>query len=384
MSSTGNHAIVFGASGISGWEACRQLLSYPTAITFSQVTGLTNRPLTREAALLPLDLRLGLFAGLDLQKPVDEVVKDLSKIPHIETVTHVFYYAYKHIEDPVEFNKVNTTMLETAIIALTKIGAPLKHVMLQTGAKGYGAEYYGQVEFPPIPLKESTPRLPEPYASQIFYYSQVDVLKRLSVGKSWTFSEVRPDNIIGFVPNFNSMNEAQVFGVYLSLYRAVHGEGAEVPFPATNAAYKIMTTEASTGTLAKFQIHVSLNDDKFENGEAFNVGDKAASFETKWPAMAAYFGLEGVPPKQDNPQDAMEKWVHDHVETWAKLEGRYGLRAGAIEGTGWWFGNIVIWAFFDRPFDLTKMKRVGFEEDGDTVKGYYAAWDLYKKAKIIP
>ncbi|KZT37923.1 hypothetical protein SISSUDRAFT_808400 [Sistotremastrum suecicum HHB10207 ss-3] len=382
--SNGYHALVFGASGISGWEACRQLLTYPTASTFSQVTGLTNRPLTREAALLPLDPRLRLISGVDLQKSVEELITDLTQIPNIQTVTHVFYYAYKQVEDKVELNKVNTQMLETAITGLIKLNAPLKHVMLQTGGKAYGPEFYGQVPFPPIPLKESTPRLPEPYASQIFYYSLVDVLARLSQGTSWTFSEVRPDNIIGFAPNFNAMNEAQIFGVYLSLYRAVYGQGAEIPFPSTKTAYKIMTTESSTETLIRYQIHLALHPDKFANGEAFNEGDKAASFETKWPAMAAYFGLKGVPPKEDNPQDAMEKWVWKHKDVWDKLEKEYDLKPGAIEGTGWWFGNFVIWAFWDRPYDLSKMKAVGFEEEGDTVKGYYKSWDLYRKAKIIP
>ncbi|KZS98789.1 hypothetical protein SISNIDRAFT_480395 [Sistotremastrum niveocremeum HHB9708] len=122
--------------------------------------------------------------------------------------------------------------------------------------QGCGAEFYGQVEFPPDPLMESTPRLPEPCASE-------------------------------------------VFGLYLSFYRAINDGGAEVLSPATNAAYKLMTTEVSTDTLAKYQLHLMLNDDNFLNGESecYNVCDKVASFETKWPAMTADFRLKCLPPK---------------------------------------------------------------------------------------
>lgn len=37
----------------------------------------------------------------------------------------------------------------------------------------------------------------------MFYYSQTDMLTNMSKGKSWTWSEVIPDVIIGFVPNNN-------------------------------------------------------------------------------------------------------------------------------------------------------------------------------------
>jgi hypothetical protein len=46
---------------------------------------------------------------------------------------------------------------------------------------------------PETPIKESNPRIPEPYASNIMYYTQYDVLEELSKGKKWLFVEVRPD-----------------------------------------------------------------------------------------------------------------------------------------------------------------------------------------------
>ena len=46
-------------------------------------------------------------------------------------------------------------------------------------------------------MKESLPRIPEPYASEMFYYNQCDRLDELCAGKPWTWAEVRPDVIIG-------------------------------------------------------------------------------------------------------------------------------------------------------------------------------------------
>jgi hypothetical protein len=53
MSSDKKHALVFGASGISGWSILNQALTYPTPTTFSHITGLTNRPLTPRRRLSP-------------------------------------------------------------------------------------------------------------------------------------------------------------------------------------------------------------------------------------------------------------------------------------------------------------------------------------------
>jgi hypothetical protein len=53
------------------------------------------------------------------------------------------------------------------------------------------------------------PRIRKPWYDNIFYYAQYDTLRELSKGERWTFSEVRPDGILGFVPGTNAMNLAQ-------------------------------------------------------------------------------------------------------------------------------------------------------------------------------
>ncbi len=101
----GKHALIFGASGISGNALCEQALVYPDKSTFSTITGLTNRPLSIEDAYLPKDDRLELVSGIDLSDPLDEVKKTLKeKVKGIEKVTHVFYMGTrlgKEVDDSI-------------------------------------------------------------------------------------------------------------------------------------------------------------------------------------------------------------------------------------------------------------------------------------------
>lgn len=84
-------ALVFGASGITGWAIAREALTYPTATTFRRVIGVTNRPLDRVKAFLPDDSRLTLAHGVDLTASVDDVVAKLADIDGIEDVTDVYF-----------------------------------------------------------------------------------------------------------------------------------------------------------------------------------------------------------------------------------------------------------------------------------------------------
>lgn len=86
------HALILGASGISGWSLVNQARTYPTPTTFNRITGTTNHPLSLQQAQLPEDKRLSIVSGIDLTKPVEEVADSLKeKIQDIDSVTHVFF-----------------------------------------------------------------------------------------------------------------------------------------------------------------------------------------------------------------------------------------------------------------------------------------------------
>lgn len=84
-----DHALVIGASGITGWGILHNLLTYPTPTTWSSIVGLTSRTLSRADALLPReeDKRIRLHSGLDLMAPDrGEAVEMLKGVEGIEMV----------------------------------------------------------------------------------------------------------------------------------------------------------------------------------------------------------------------------------------------------------------------------------------------------------
>lgn len=96
---TGHHALIFGASGITGWAITHALLEgYPHPDTFSEVTALTNRPLPAEVAQWPQSEKLQVVSGLDLLtsngiKGLEEEMR--SRIKDVETVSHVYFFGRK-------------------------------------------------------------------------------------------------------------------------------------------------------------------------------------------------------------------------------------------------------------------------------------------------
>ena len=292
--------------------------------------------------------------------------------------------AYIDGSDFASRRQLNTLILQTAIESVQNAGVNLKTVILQTGGKGYGLEFSKELEIQP-PLRESMPRIPEPWKSNIFYYEQYDMLDALSDrGKKWTFSEIRPDGIIGFVPGSNAMNLAQGIAFYLSLYREVHGPGAKIPFPGTMHGYNSTHSDTFQDILSKMEIFAALNRDRCSHGSSFNVADgHAVSWAQVWPGICAYFGLVG-----DGPGDQVVKvqqFVSDHQETWKQLANDRGLRAGSIADFNWPFVHFMMVEFdFDRQYSLDAARSVGFKEFIETVQGYRCAFDRMAKAKLIP
>lgn len=94
-----SHALILGASGISGWSLLNQTRVYPSPTTFKRITGTTKRPTTLEQMRLPEDDRIHLASGIDLTASVDNVVASLQKkIPDVGTVTHVFFTGKSALE----------------------------------------------------------------------------------------------------------------------------------------------------------------------------------------------------------------------------------------------------------------------------------------------
>jgi len=87
-------ALVFGASGVSGWSFVNEILNdYPKKGVWQEVYALTNRPLSKETSCWPDDSRLNIVSGIDLlkgtQEDLEAEIRD--KISNVGKVTHVYY-----------------------------------------------------------------------------------------------------------------------------------------------------------------------------------------------------------------------------------------------------------------------------------------------------
>jgi hypothetical protein len=308
--------------------------------------------------------------------------------------------------DPDKEISINVQLLDRAVKAVESLSPNLKFVVLPTGTKvsllllnwqndicsqhqAYGVHLIKDFPFTP-PLAESLPRLQEPYASQIFYYAQVDHLAKSCKGKAWKYCEIMPDMIVGFVPNNNIYCLAQTLGTYLSLYAAVEGKGTQCAFPGTEKSWLIKSNDSSQDLVAKFSIYASLHPE-ISHGERYNVADNAVpgSWSLKWPIICEYFGLKGTPPPPGGSGPQPGKYIEDHLTQWKKIEQDNGLQTGRVgnERSFGGFQYFIMTMFdFDRDLDMNKVHKAwgSSKEETDVRGAWWKAFDRFKKAKIIP
>ena len=285
-------------------------------------------------------------------------------------------------------------LLKRAVTAIENLSKQLVFVLLPTGTKAYGVQCLDDFPFAgKLPLSENLPRIPEPYRSQNFYYNQTDWLESQSSGKRWTWCEVRPDVVVGFVPNNNVYCLAQTLATYLSCYNQVEGKGAKCAFPGTEKSWKILSNDSSQDIVARFCIHAALHPNECGNGQAYNVADnsKPSSWSEKWPIICDFFGLEGTgpPPEGSGPQPG--QYLSDHIDTWKTMEREHGLATGRVgndRSLGGFQYFIMTLFSFNRQLDLSAQhkawSRGGKAEEIDSKQAWWTAFERFRAAKIIP
>jgi hypothetical protein len=239
----------------------------------------------------------------------------------------------------------------------------------------------------PTPLKESLPRLKQPWHDQLFYHPQLDWISSYAKGKKWTWNETRPDIIVGFVPNNSAYSLANSLGIYFSLWAEIEGKGSEVPFPGTMNSWKAKSNEAGGDMIARQTIFLSLKPETCGNGEAFNVASSPQweSWETRWPELCAYFGMKSGPPSDKAKE--VRKYINDHMNEWREIEKKYGLRTEVADSPITLPGFEVLHlklADFDRQYDMSKIQSRGFNERHSTIDTWGTTFNRMKTAKIIP
>ncbi|KAJ7476834.1 hypothetical protein B0H11DRAFT_2030862 [Mycena galericulata] len=382
--STAAHALVFGASGLAGWGVVEQLLeNYPAEGTFAKVTAVVNRSLSVEDSFWPTSdsPTLDLVTNVNLAEGSVESFTALleKKVKDISTVTHVYYFVYKQDDDAEVEITTNCGMLERVLGAVEALAPGFRFLAWPSGTLGYGIYKPGGGPFK-APYKESMGRLPLPDTN--FYYAFEDFLTERSKGKKWTWCEVRPDAIVGFSPNGSTYNLPAHWATYLSLYCAVEGEGATVPYPGNELGYNSKFNDASSEIIAKLAIWASLNPEKGGGGQLFNIADREepSTMRERWPALAAHFGLVGVgPPSPEIEMLKPGEYALKHQdllkEKCKKPNDVFG--AAFLDRYGY---NLT----FDRQLSLEKIRAVGFHEEIDPLQSWLKAFDRFKRAGMVP
>jgi hypothetical protein len=208
----------------------------------------------------------------------------------------------------------------------------------------------------------------------------MDTLESVAKDRKWKWSEVRPDVIVGFVPTTKPMNAAGALAVYLALYREVHGKGAQCPFPGSDKAYTAKHTDTSSYILARFNIYVALHSDK-TGGKAYNIADgQETTWEEKWPRLCEYFELVAgqATPNANPPEEFFDK----HIQTWYELMENHNLVKQ--EEPQFWFVDSLFHTEFDRQYDLSGAREIGYDETVDTTEEYIKVFDRMRELKYIP
>jgi hypothetical protein len=131
-------ALVFGASGVTGWSFVNEILSdYPQKNVWKRAHALFSRPLSLSQTQWPEDSRLNMVSGIDLLlHSQSSLEKDLvEKVPDIGEVTHVYYLAYKAGMDVQKEMDEAVDMFSKAITAVHNLCPALAVVVLQNGSK---------------------------------------------------------------------------------------------------------------------------------------------------------------------------------------------------------------------------------------------------------
>ncbi|KAI4263713.1 MAG: hypothetical protein L6R42_001153 [Xanthoria sp. 1 TBL-2021] len=390
MNEKGKHALVFGASGLIGWGIVDQLLSnYPSPGTFAKVTALVNRPLDVQDSFWPLQvnrpldvqeqLELQLVSGINLADGSIQSVTELlrTKVKGIEHVTHVFYFVYKYEEKPEEEVRVVCGMLERAVAALDHLSPKMEFLVFPTGTKAYGIHIPGGVF--KAPYKESMGALPNDFQKTLNYPFMRAILEEASAGKQWTWCDIRPDAVIGFVPNGSAFNLTAHWATYLSLYRLIEGPNAKVPFPGSLAGYNALYNEASADIIAKLAIWASLHPAEAGGGQIFNISDQAKpeSMRDRWPRLAAYFGLQGVAPVEGEVLKPSE-----YINRYQGEAEKLGVKSSPVF-KGEFLDSYGFYLDFDRQLSLEKVRKAGFAEEMDPNASWFRAFGRFKEARMI-
>lgn len=345
-------ALVVGANGVIGGNLIKH---------FESEGGWT---------IIGLSRRGGVDGGAVRHIAVDllDRAATMAALAGLTSVTHIFYAAYQDRASWAELVAPNLAMLTNVVDAVEPVATNLTHVSLMQGYKVYGA-HLGPFT---TPAREDDP----PHMPPEFNVDQQRFLERRQVGAPWTWTALRPSVVAG-IGLGNPMNLAMVIAVYASICREL-----EIPFrfPGKPGAYRSLIEMTDADLLAKATVWAALNPQSAN--EAYNItnGD-VFRWESMWPKIAAFFGLDVAPPLSMSLTDVMA----DKGPLWDATVARHDLVPTPYSDvSSWGFGDFVFSWDYDVIADTSKARRAGFYEYVETEAMFLGIFQSLRDARIIP
>jgi nucleoside-diphosphate-sugar epimerase len=348
-------ALVVGATGISGNN-----LAHHLADKGWEVYGLARNP---QPGTKIHPIAADLLDGYSVKRALSEL-----------DITDVFICAWLRQPTEHENVRVNGAMVEHLFAALE--GAKnLKHAALVTGTKHYLGpfESYGKTKAE-TPFREEQPRLP----GENFYYTQEDILFAAAKQMGFTWSVHRAHTVIGYALG-NAMNMGVTLAVYATICRET---GRPFVFPGSQEQWNFLTDVCDARLLAQQMEWAATTPGAYN--QAFNsVNGDIFRWRWLWPQIAAYFGVEAVPPP--TPAAPLEQQMCDAEPLWEKIATKYSLIENRIDKlASWWHTDADLGRQIECVNDMTKSRKLGFTHFQETPASFFQLFEQLRAARVIP
>ena len=289
------------------------------------------------------------------------------KLAGLTDVTHIFYAG---LSGGVEAENVegNLALVTNSVGVIEPISPTLERVLLVQGGKYYGV-HLGPHK---TPSKETDPRHLPPN----FYYNQQDFIADLQQGKSWNYTILRPEAVVGFAEGI-PLNTASLVAVYACVCKAM-----DVPlnYPGPEAAFTAFNKFVDARLLGRCAAWAAAN--PACAGEAFNVTNVSGMrWCNLWPVFTEYFGCR---PGVVMPMKLAD-FMADKGSVWDEIARNHQLKTMTYSDLGdWGFADWNFGRTWDTILEDTKRLQYGFTEAIDTEQNFIEIFDDMRAARVIP
>jgi len=353
-----NIALVVGASGISGANLAKQLIT-----SGWKTYGLSRNPDQSTPGLIPVS------ADLLNKESLEKALQGIN-------ATHIYITTWMRQQSEKENIRVNALMVRNLLDVLSSAKS-IKHVALVTGLKHYLGpfEAYAKEGFlPETPLRESQPRL----AIDNFYYAQEDEVYAAAKREGFSWSIHRPHTVIGKAVG-NAMNLGTTLAVYASICRETN-----IPFiwPGSSEQWNGLSDVTDARVLAKHLIWASITESA--KNEAFNITNgEVFRWKRLWFRLADYFGIEAIGYNEEIKP--LEIQMANQEQIWKRIAQKYQLVEPDLNRlASAWHTDLDLSRPIEVMTDMTKSRKLGFTEYQYTEDSFFELFDELRNSKLIP